>query len=33
LDVSRLNKMGWESKIKLDEGLKSVYDWYMKNIT
>jgi len=33
LDVSRLNKMGWRSKIKLDEGLKSVYDWYMKNIT
>ena len=32
LDVTRLRKMGWESKIKLKEGLKSVYDWYMKNI-
>ncbi|MGY8788331.1 MAG: GDP-L-fucose synthase, partial [Fidelibacterota bacterium] len=32
LDVTRLRKMGWKSKIKLDKGLKSVYDWYMKNI-
>ena len=32
LDVTRLRKMGWKSKIKLDKGLKSVYDWYVKNI-
>ena len=32
LDVSRLNNLGWKSKIKLNEGLKSVYDWYLKNI-
>jgi GDP-L-fucose synthase len=31
LDVTRLRKMGWESKIKLNEGIKSVYDWYLKN--
>jgi GDP-L-fucose synthase len=32
LDVSRLNKMGWKSKIKLDEGLQSAYDWYVNNV-
>ena len=32
LDVTRLRKMGWKSKIKLDKGLKSVYDWYLKNV-
>ena len=31
LDVSILNNMGWKSKIKLDGGLKSVYNWYLKN--
>ena len=30
LDVSRLNAMGWESKIKLHAGLKSVYKWYLE---
>jgi GDP-L-fucose synthase len=29
LDVSRLNSMGWNSKIKLDDGLASVYKWYL----
>jgi GDP-L-fucose synthase len=32
LDVSRLNALGWESKIKLDVGLKSVYKWYVDNL-
>ena len=31
LDVSILNNMDWKSKIKLDGGLKSVYNWYLKN--
>jgi len=31
LDVSRLNKMGWKSKIKLNDGIQSVYEWYVKN--
>jgi GDP-L-fucose synthase len=30
LDISRLNTMGWKSKIKLDEGLKSVYKEYIQ---
>ena len=28
LDNSRINKLGWEHKTSLDEGLKSTYDWY-----
>jgi GDP-L-fucose synthase len=32
LDVSKLNKLGWSYKIKLEDGLKSTYDWYKNNI-
>lgn len=32
LDISRLNNLGWKTEIKLNEGLKSVYGWYLKNI-
>ena len=32
LDVTRLDKMGWKSKIKLEEGVKSAYDWYVNNV-
>ena len=28
LDVTKLSVMGWKSKINLDEGIRSVYDWY-----
>jgi len=28
LDISRINGMGWKSKIKLEIGIKSVYNWY-----
>ena len=31
LDVSILNDMGWKYKIKLDDGLASVYKWYLHN--
>ena len=29
LDVSRLNSLGWKSKIPLDEGIKSTYKWFL----
>jgi len=29
LDVSRLDTMGWKSKINLENGIKSVYNWYL----
>jgi len=32
LDSSKLNKYGWKSKIKLSDGLKNVYDWYVNNL-
>lgn len=28
LDVSKINAMGWEAKINIDEGIKRTYDWY-----
>lgn len=32
LDLTKLDKMNWKSKIKLDEGLKMAYDDYLKRI-
>uniref|UniRef100_A0A7C5Z5T2 GDP-L-fucose synthase n=1 Tax=Caldicellulosiruptor owensensis TaxID=55205 RepID=A0A7C5Z5T2_9FIRM len=31
LDVSRLKGLGWEKKIKLFDGLRSTYEWYVEN--
>ena len=31
LDCSRLNKLGYTAKIKLEDGLKDTYNWYLKN--
>ncbi|WP_282134865.1 GDP-L-fucose synthase family protein [Seonamhaeicola maritimus] len=32
LDVSKLNNLGWTSKINLQSGIKITYDWFLKNI-
>ena len=29
LDLKRLCAMGWKSRINLDKGISSVYDWYL----
>jgi GDP-L-fucose synthase len=29
LDVSRLENMGWQARINLDEGLKQTYQWFL----
>jgi GDP-L-fucose synthase len=29
-DVSKLNSLGWKHKINIEEGLKMMYDWYIK---
>ena len=29
-DVSKLNDLGWKHKIELEEGIKKIYDWYVK---
>ena len=32
LDVSRLQSLGWNAQISLEEGLKSTYQWYIDNL-
>lgn len=32
MDVSRLQSLGWESSISLEDGIRDAYDWYLKNI-
>ena len=31
LDVSRINKMGWQASIGLEEGLENAYQWYLEH--
>jgi GDP-L-fucose synthase len=32
LDIDKLRKLGWEPKIKLEEGIRITYNWYLENI-
>ncbi|VBB43301.1 bifunctional GDP-fucose synthetase: GDP-4-dehydro-6-deoxy-D-mannose epimerase and GDP-4-dehydro-6-L-deoxygalactose reductase [uncultured Paludibacter sp.] len=32
IDVSKLNSLGWKHKIEIEEGVKKLYDWYVKNL-
>jgi GDP-L-fucose synthase len=27
-DVTKLNSLGWKYKVELEDGIKSVFDWY-----
>ncbi|MFA5354118.1 MAG: GDP-L-fucose synthase [Thermodesulfovibrionales bacterium] len=31
LDVSRIHSLGWRSKIRLEEGIRTTYQWYVEN--
>jgi GDP-L-fucose synthase len=31
MDVSRLNSLGWQYKVSLEEGLAHSYDWFLEN--
>lgn len=31
LDVSKMSNLGWKAEIKLEDGIKSTYDWYLEN--
>ena len=33
LDVERMNKLGWKSKVRLEEGIKKIIEWHENNIT
>ncbi len=28
-DVSKLNSLGWKHKVDLEEGIKTMYEWYL----
>lgn len=30
LDTSRLDRLGWEAKVRLEDGLARTYDWFLK---
>jgi GDP-L-fucose synthase len=30
LDLSKMNKLGWKSKVSMDEGIRKTIDWYTK---
>lgn len=31
LDSTKINELGWKSKVSLDEGLLKTYDWFLEN--
>jgi len=31
LDVSRLKRIGWKAKIRLEEGIRTTYEWYVNH--
>ena len=31
-DLSKLHALGWMHKVELKDGIKMMYEWYMKNI-
>ena len=31
MDVSRLNSLGWQYKVSLEDGLAQSYDWFLEN--
>jgi GDP-L-fucose synthase len=31
VDVTRLNELGWQATISLDEGIKGAYEWFLNN--
>jgi GDP-L-fucose synthase len=31
LDVSRLNSLGWHPKIRLEDGIRETYQWFLQH--
>jgi GDP-L-fucose synthase len=32
-DPSKLHALGWKHKVELEDGIKTVYEWYLKSVT
>ena len=32
VDTSRINALGWRARTNLDEGIRSTYQWFLKNV-
>ena len=32
VDVSKLNNLGWKHTVEIEEGIKRIFEWYLKNI-
>lgn len=32
LDITKINDLGWKASTSLEEGLKTTYDWFLKNV-
>ncbi len=30
-DTSKINRLGWQPKVSLEDGIKKLYEWYLKN--
>jgi GDP-L-fucose synthase len=31
IDVSKLHSLGWTHQVEIEDGVKKLYDWYLKN--
>ena len=31
LDISLISELGWKPEIELEDGIKKVYSWFLKN--
>jgi len=31
LSVDKIRNIGWEHRVKLDDGIRLAYEWYLKN--
>ncbi len=32
-DISQIKRLGWKPNIDLKDGIRSVYEWYLKSVT
>src|SRR6201996_2670086 len=32
LDTSRINRLGWQPRVGLEEGIREAYDWFLENV-